>query len=517
MADELRTVIGGIVGEETTKMLSEPVLHALSTVLIERMMFARRAGLSFNGARDLYTVLGYNRILSYAEYRARYQRGGLAKRVVEAYPKATWRGGVDLYEDEETTHETEFEKVWHEVEKRLGIWSRLQQVDILSGLSTYAILLIGAPGKLETELPKGDSSKLLYFTPFSGGGGPGGSDSQARVISSNADAVIEEYDKDPESPRFGLPLSYRLKRTNMSSPLLDRPVHWTRIIHVAEGLLEDEVFGSPCLEPVWNLLDDLDKVTGGGAEAFWLRANAGLHLDVDKTLGAPGTVAKPGVAGMDATARKQLQDKAEELHHQLQRVMVTRGVTATQLSSATADFSNPVDAIITQIAGTKAIPKRILIGSEMGQLASGQDKDNWNTAVQDRRTSYAGPKIVRQLIDRLIQFGYLPTPKQYDIDWPVIEDLTEDEKAALADKLTTANKTQGSMVFTPDWIREKTFGLEPLKPEENVAVGAPVRSEVDNPLPEPQALAERLAALEVAIEDDDLDTIAQLIGVSVLA
>lgn len=510
---DLRSLVGGMLesSDEELKTLSDPTLHALSTVLIERMMFARRAGMSFNGTRDLYNILGYNRVLSYAEYRARYQRGGIAKRIVEAYPKATWRDGIDLYEDEDPSTETEFEKAWTTLQKRLGIWSKLQRVDILAGLSTFAVLLIGAPGELSEPLPKGSPDKLLYLTPFSGGGGPGG-DSQTRIVTANADAVIETYDVEPQSPRFGLPLTYRLKRTTVSSPVLDRPVHWTRILHVAEGLLADEVFGAPTLEPVWNLLDDLDKVTGGGAEAFWLRANAGLHLDVDKSMGAPGTPTKPGAVGLDADARKALNDKAVELQHQLQRVMVTRGVTATQLSSAVANFKDPADAIITQIAGTKAIPKRILVGSEMGQLASGQDKDNWNTAVQDRRTSYAGPNILRPLVDRLIEFGYLPKPKEYDVEWSVIEDLTEDEKASLAHKLADTNRTQGSTVFTSDWIREKTYGLPPLEPEELQQM-EDVQPEVEQPV-DTQPLQDQLAALEAAIQEEDLGKIGELLGIA---
>jgi hypothetical protein len=251
----------------------------------------------------------------------------------------------------------------------------------------------------------------------------------------HADCTILEFETDKESPRFGMPKTYQMRRTTISAPLIDRPIHWTRVIHVAEGLLGDEVYGTPALEAVWNLLDDLDKVVGGGAEAFWLRANAGLHVDVDKALGMPSTVpGKVALPGVSADERTRLQEKAEELQHQLQRVMVTRGTTVTQLSSSVADFKGPSDAIVTQIAGTLGIPKRILVGSEMGQLASGQDKDNWNTQVQDKRTSWAFPGLVQPLLARLIEYGYIRPPKDIatvNVEWPVIEDLTEDEKAGL--------------------------------------------------------------------------------------
>src|ERR1019366_8703222 len=102
-------------------------------------------------------------------------------------------------------------------------------------------------------------------------------------------------------------------------------------------------------------LDDLDKCTGGGAEAFWLRANAGLHLDIDKDMALPQ--AKDTVAA--------LKEQAEDYQNQQTRWLRTRGVTVSHLGSNVANFSGPADAILTQIAGTRKMPKRILTGSEM--------------------------------------------------------------------------------------------------------------------------------------------------------
>ncbi len=561
---DLRTLVGGMIGSpEAIAALDEGSLRSLSTVLLERLMFSRQAGITFHGARDMYEVLGYNRVLTYKEYRARYARGGIAKRVVDAYPVAIWRGGAEVYEDEDAETDTTFEAAWKALDERLGIWSRLQRAHVLASLSTYSVILIGAPGHLSDELPRGTPDKLLYLTPFSGGGGPGG-DQLSRSMAMNADCSIMTFEVDPENPRFGLPNTYQLKRTDLSSPLLNRPVHWSRIVHVAEGLLGDEVYGTPALEAVWNLLDDLDKVTGGGAEAFWLRANAGLHLDVDKQMGMPSsTPGRAALPGMDPAAVQGLRDKADLLQHQLERVIVTKGVTATQLGSSVANFKDPADAIVTQIAGTKAIPKRILVGSEMGQLASGQDKDNWNTQVQDKRTSWAFPGLVKPLIDRLVQYGYLPKPKQFAVEWPIIEDLTQDEKVKLQKNMADVNKTQESVVYTESEIREVT-GREPLTAEdeleglsemqkaeiaaklaltnkemgitvftddeirkicygfaalpdaEKVPIGAPEKISVTSApgLGEAEPLAAQLAALEAAIEADDLDKIAELIGVT---
>jgi hypothetical protein len=443
--------------------------RAAASALLDRFRFFKQAGISFGGNRDTYQILGYERELTYQQYRERYARGGIAKRLVEAYPNATWRGGVELYEDEDPNIDTQFEAAWHDIEAQHNVWARLRAVDILSGLSTYAVLLIGAPveASLSEPLPNGKPGDLLYLTPFSGGGGPGGS-SVHRMVAMDADCTIEEFELDPRSPRFGEPKFYRLKRTDINAPMLAQPVHWTRILHVAEGCLDDNVYGQPTLEAVYNLLDDLDKVTGGGAEAFWLRANQGLHLDVDKDMGLPNAQGAVSSPGLTPEQRDALREKAEELQHQLQRVMVTRGVTATQLGSDVANFGPSADAILTQIAGTKGIPKRILTGSEMGTLASEQDTANFDSQVQDRRTGYAGPYIVRRLVDRLIEFGYLPTPERYEVGWPVEENMDEGGKAAFALSLTNANKTQGSIVFTDEEIRDMAFDKEPLTDDDTL-------------------------------------------------
>ena len=355
--------------------------RAAASLLIERIQWMRQHGITFKGDRDLYEVLGYDRVLEPKDYRDRFARGGIAGRVVEALPNATWRGGVELIEDEDPENETPFEKAWADLDKRLKIVPMLRRADILAGQGRYAILLIGAPGELNTELPNGRPEKLLYLTPFA-----------------EDDATITKWELDTENPRFGLPSEYMLRRMDITSMAFTKPVHWSRCIHIAEGCLDNDVFGLPALERIWNLLDDLEKVTGGGAEAFWLRANQGLQIDIDKDM------------ELSEPARQALASEVEQYRNNISRVMKTRGTTVNTLGSDTANFSNPADSILTQIAGSKSIPKRILTGSEMGELASSQDRDNWKDQVNGRQTGYAGPFIVRPLVDRLIEYGYLPKP-----------------------------------------------------------------------------------------------------------
>ena len=129
------------------------------------------------------------------------------ERVIDAYPVAVWRAGAEVYEDEDATVDTEFEKAWKSLESRLGVWSRLQRAHILALLSTYSVLLIGAKGTgdLSTELPRGSSpDQVLYLKPYSGGGGPAtGNLQDQRARAMDATCSIREFDIDPNSPRYG--------------------------------------------------------------------------------------------------------------------------------------------------------------------------------------------------------------------------------------------------------------------------------------------------------------------------
>jgi uncharacterized protein len=509
---------------------SDSALRAAASVLIERMQFMRQAGITFGGKRDLYDVLGYDRIITNKQYRDRYARGGITKRIVEALPKATWRGGPEIVEDEDPTTKTAFELAFAALATRLKIWSVLLRADILAGLSNYSVILIGGPSSYDQELPKGhgDPKEILFLTPFTGGGGPGmqqGQTSGANYV----DATIQSFETDTSSSRFGLPTAYLLRRLDVSSPELQKPVHWSRVLHIAEGCLDNEVYGIPTLENVWNLLDDLDKVTGGGAEAFWLRANQGLHMMVDKD------------AALSVEEKAALTTQAEEYQHQLRRIIQTRKVDVASLGSETANFSGPADTVLTQIAGSKGIPKRILTGSEMGELASSQDRDNWKDQINGRQTGYAEQYMIRPLVDRLIAYNYLPVPTTaYQVRWGHIETLTEQEKADGAAKWATTNKTQGTDVFTNDEIRDKWYGMEPLTPEQIQAAadakpkppppafapfglpGQEVDENGDPIVPKKKVLPFPKAAegaqdvfqmLERAIEQNDTDTIDRLIGI----
>lgn len=446
----------------------DAVMRAAASMLIERMQFANQHGLSFNGARDFYVQFGYDRTISSRQYYETYRRGGIAGRIVDAYPNACWRGGVEIIEDEDPKKVTPFEQAFLDLDKRLKIWVNFRQVDLLSQLGQYAILLLGA-GPNDFNAPLGTAKTpdaLWYVQPYA-----------------ESDVVVTEWEDDARSPRFGLPRFYQFMRTTGTigsgnvalaignrqiaasstafNPVgLQKPVHWTRVIHVAEGCLDNNVYGQPRLERIWNDLLDLMKVRGGGAEAFWLRANQGIALNISEKMKL--------TPEQRATFTAALLTQIDEYQHQIRRAFTTHGVDLTTLGSDVAQFNSAVDCIITLIAGSVGIPKRILTGSEMGQLASSQDQENWTDQVNGRQTQHCEPNIIRAFVDRCIEFGFLPAPADdYQVRWARLQRHTDAEKVTIATGMAAANSqyaasSNGRILFTDAEIRDHTFQWEPL-------------------------------------------------------
>jgi hypothetical protein len=431
------------------------ILKMLESSLVSRAMLAAASGSAFGGKRNWNDALGYppSNVLKPSDYRERYDRDSMAGRVVDAFPDATWRGtGGEILENEDPENITTFEQAWMDLAKRLHVWSYFRRADVLAGLGRFAVVLIGAPGDLGSPLTRVSADNIAFLSTFG-----------------EEDVDVKTWETDANNARFGFPLTYAFKRLTGDSKQVAKVVHWTRIIHVADGLLDDNVYGAPRLKRVWNDLDDLMKVKGGGSEAFWLRANQGIQFDIDKDL-------KPSPEDKEA-----MKTEIDEYVHNIRRILRTRGVTANTLGSDVADFSNNYNCVISNISAGCKVPQRILIGSERGELASTQDRDNWTERVQDRRDDYAGPLVVRQMVDRFIEIGALPKPEQYDVHWPAVNDLTDEQKVDIASKYADINQKAGETVVTANEIRDWALGKDPIDPEDLMDDPA-----LDNP-PDPNA------------------------------
>lgn len=411
--------------------------------LLKRVGLAIKAGLQFGGDRDLYAVYGYKQSLTYADFLERYKRQDIATRLIDAPVQATWRREPTVKDD--NGPEGEFAIAWNAIVKQHKLYFNLERVDRLAGLGQYAVLLLGLSGDLGSPASKGP---LLYLQPYGQG--------STSIVNAVGDPANERFGK-PEMYEitFSDPTAVNTRKVPLTTKSTDKKVHHSRILHVAEGVLEDEIFGLPRLQNVTNLLDDLLKVVGGSAETYWLTANRGMQFDVDKD------------AELDPDDEDALEAEIEEYQHNLRRFLRTRGVKINVLGAELADPTGPFFVYMALLAGARGIPVRILLGSERGELASEQDRANWANRIEERQKSYAGPMILEPLLEKLINLSVLREPKgDIVVTWPdafapspLERAQTMAQKARAATNLAKALENPSSFI-TSEEARE-IMGLEP--------------------------------------------------------
>ena len=389
------------------RTLSSGQLQTLSE-LVARSTLAYQLGYQYGGDRDLYQALGYETgEISYEKFYARYRRQDIAKAIIDRPVIATWQGPLEVLETNDKD-QTPFEKAWIDLDKQFGLKTRLSRVDRLTRIGRYGVLLLGLDdvkktADLVTPVTVGKRS-LMYVKPF-------GENS----------AKIKTYNENSKNSRYGLPEVYSIEVSDMangSSITVD--VHHSRVIHVVDDNLESEIYGTPALEPVYNRLMDLEKVIGGDAEMFWRGARPGYQGIVDKD------------TQVTTAFTDSLKDQIDEFEHNLRRILVNEGVKYEALAPQISDPVNHVQVLLQMISSETGIPIRVLVGSERGELASSQDRGEWLSYVQARRREHAEPRMVRLLVDRLIQYGILPKPTStYWVAWEDIFAQSEKERVEI--------------------------------------------------------------------------------------
>lgn len=385
----------------------------------------------------MYDALGYKKVLDFNDYNDRYERGDIAARVIEVFPTYTWRGEPEVWESDDPDTWTPFEQQFYDFAERTNLWAQFSLADTLGGIGRYGVLYIGGPGAdVSTALTASSLDEIEYVQPLT--------EKQARIDQT-------ALDKDPKSPSFGMPLFYTISTDNVNAQMV-RKVHASRCLHIITEPNGSLLYGMPRLQRVWNRFDDLDKVVGGGSEAFFQRAHRGYQFDVD-----------PEVKVTDDD-KATMTTAIDEFSHNLRRVLRTRGVTTTEFGSDVADFKDPMAAIVALISGATSIPQRLMLGSERGEQASTQDRDNWNDVVSERQRTIAHPRVVKPFVQRMIDIGALKEPSSFYTKWPDREEQTPSEQVDMATKAADINRKQGETVILGSEIRTVYLGLPPFTP-----------------------------------------------------
>lgn len=404
-------------------------LRAMQSELTARMAWASMLGMSYNGKRNLYEALGYPTDITPNLYKTHYKRQDIAKAIITRPVDATWSGDLMIQENTKA-EETKLEKEFKALNESLSLISIFGQADKFTGLGKYGVLLLGfndVNDKSVWSEPviKSGTLRLVYVRALS-----------------ELNAKITTYETDYTNPRYGLPKLYTITFSQESLT-----VHFSRIIHIVDEPTENLYEGTPRLEVVYNRLLDIEKISGGSAEMFWRGARPGYTGNIDKeyTMGDP--------------EKEKLISQIDEYEHNLRRMLLLEGVDIKALETQVSDPTSHLNVQISLISAVTKIPKRMLLGSEIGELASTQDKENWMFYVNSRRSSFAEPCIVKPFITRMMEVGILPfvTKGNYTIKWSDLFAQSEKDQVEIGRTRTAALKEYASEPNAESIVPAKAF------------------------------------------------------------
>lgn len=357
---------------------------------------ASQYGRTKNGERDLQHVLGYLKQPTYENFFFRYQRVGIARRAVNLPVLSAWDRNVTMESRGTQKGSTcECHIAFQELNDRLGLVSKLLRLDRFCAFGKYACLLLGFNDP-DLSQPISENKKaddLLYVQPYA-----------------SRDIKIDKWNEDPTSPRFLSPETYKLEvKMQDGRPALNKKVHWSRIIHVADDTVANDYIGTPRMMAYVDHVDDIVKICGGSAEMFWQGADRMFNVVADAE------------AVMPDDMLENMRAEVDKMYNGLSRIFAAQGAELKAIPSVTPDPRGPFDTQIALISAATGIPSRILVGSEQAELASSQDRENFAETVGERRMNFCEPYVLRPFIDRMIEIGVLPRTKDdkgYVVNWP---------------------------------------------------------------------------------------------------
>ena len=425
-------------------------IQALST-LVSRATLSGRMGQQYGTdvgtySRDIYEALGYPLELTYQDFVTRYVRQDIARAVIDKPVDGSWQGGCLIQES--TDEDTALEKSWKSLIQReeLNVFGKLNRLDKLVGIGSYGVLLFGLDDVAQKDqfalpITAGKSSQLMYLQPLS-----------------EDSAKISQWETKTANPRYGQPLYYDVTLAQPGSDsTTNLRVHFSRVLHIPGEILEGSVEGASRLLPIYNRLFDLEKLVGGSAEMFWRGARPGYKAKVEPDF------------TLTTDDEDDFKDQLDEYEHNLRRFLVAKGMDIDSLETQVADPSSHVDVQIQMISAQTGIPKRILTGSERGELASTQDLTSWYSLLQARRENYLPGSILRPFIRKCQDIGVLAPVKSeeagYSFVWTPLFEKSDAEKAEVGKIRATAlnqyaAQPMAEAIVPPEAFYKYFLGLE---------------------------------------------------------
>lgn len=430
------------------------------------MNAARRLEAMFPGyfpeaKHNHYRDFGYPEHLTFHQLYTMYSRNGIARAGVEKTILKTWQDFPFLLEAERDgsegvkKKETPLEKEIRQRFDDLRLWQHLAEADRRSLVGSYSGVILRL------------ADSKAFREPVDSVGG--GLDGLVELIPAwEGQLTVSEWDTDETSVDYGQPKMFAFNEAQVGqSSGTNTTKTRTFELHPDRVLIwskDGTVHGSSLLEPGYNDLMTLEKISGAGGEGFWKNAKSAPVFEVDKEAKTADMAKAMGVS--QAELADKMSEQVEDWQKGFDQLLMIQGMQAKTLGITLPSPEHFWAAPLQAFAASIPIPLKILVGSQSGERASTEDANEWNQTNMSRRTGSVIPNTMA-LVRRLERFGIL-AEKDWHLDWTDLTESSMGEKIERAVKMADANqkmKDSGEIVFTHEEIRA-AVDYEPLTPEE---------------------------------------------------
>jgi len=400
-----------------------------------------------------YKDFGYPNDVTFAQLYQMYSRNGIARAGVEKTILKTWQDNPFLLEAERDgsegakKKETPLEKEIRQRFDDLRFWQHMAEADRRSLVGSYSGLIMRVADSRRFQEPVDTV--------------PGGLDGLVELIPAwEGQLTVAEWDTDETSDGYGQPKMFQFNEaqvgetTNKTRQFMlhpDRVLIWSK---------DGTVHGRSLLEPGYNDLMTLEKVSGAGGEGFWKNAKSAPVLAVDKDAKLEDMARMMGV-GIEEMADK-IGEQVDDWQKGFDKLLMLQGIKAETLGITLPSPEHFFSIALQSFAASIPIPLKILVGMQTGERASTEDAKEWAQTNMSRRSGQVIPTAMA-LIKRLERFLILPE-KDWHIDWTDLTESSMGEKIDRAVKMAETNqkmKDSGEIVFTHEEIRA-AVDYEPL-------------------------------------------------------
>ncbi|MNZ12925.1 hypothetical protein D3C78_298080 [compost metagenome] len=406
-------------------------LQFIANSLYDVISRIRDGGTSLDAKRPrVWDEYGYPGDVSFDQLYQMWRRHGIAHGIVEKMINRCWSTDPWLLEgtkSQDDRPETPWEKRMRQYAAALKLWSVFAEADRRRMIGGCSALLLEAPGAWNEPIRRG------------------------AVVS-----VTAAWRNDLHPAERDM-VTGRVRSWNYKGKAV---IHPDRLFLLGDW---DDPIGF--LEPCYNSLLNLDKVTGGAAEGFLKNAARQLAIEFDS---GTNLQALAQAYGKKPEELQEVFDQmARDVNTGVDAMLGLQGAKVTPLVAALPDPAAPFDVNLQMVSASTGIPAKIIVGNQTGERASSEDLREFNGLCQSRLDSLLLGDV-REFFEHLARIRAIePLPTEWSVEGPDLTEAGTGERLTNAKLLTDMNKASelSGPLFTAAEIRTAAgYDAEPEEP-----------------------------------------------------